>query len=233
MLELDMTRVANVFFDNYAAVAKRRGYFPRSRCHGPRQICGTLDQAHSLAAAPARSFDKNWIFTIRRFTLPYRNHGNTSLLHDALGFQLVAHSSNRLRKRTDEDHAGLGARSGQRGLLRKKTGSRMYCVGGSIFRCPDHLVDVEIARDQVRFPRQTGMQCAFIGCSEDGCGFDTHFAQRVRNPDGNFAAVRDQNFQDHWINYLSRGACLKWSYLDSLSKTSYRLRPKKGGTSLL
>src|SRR5438046_9037871 len=103
----------------------------------------------------------------------------------------------------------------------------MYCVGGSIFRCPDHRVDVEIARDQVRFARQTGMQCAFIGCREDGCGFDTHFAQRVRNPDGTFAAVRDQNLQDHLINYLSCGACLTCSYLDSLSNTSYRLRLKR------
>jgi len=40
-------------------------------------------------------------------------------------------------------------------------------------------------------------------------GFDTHFAQRVRNPDDNFAAVRNQNFPNHWINYLSCGACLK------------------------
>ena len=85
----------------------------------------------------------------------------------------------------------------------------MYGVGSGIGRCADHLVDVQIACDEVRFPRQMRMQCAFIGCSEDGCGFDTHFAQRVRNPDGNFAAVRDQNFPDHWINYLSGGACLK------------------------
>src|SRR5439155_23083783 len=115
-LELDMPRVANVFFDKYAAVAKRSGCFPRSRCHGPRQICGTFDQAHSLAAAPARSFDKNWIFTIRRFTLPYRKHGNISFLHDALLSQRVAQTPNRLRKLADQDSGVLGARSAERGV---------------------------------------------------------------------------------------------------------------------
>src|SRR5207244_9018372 len=81
-LELDMPRPTNVFFDKHPAVAKRSRCFARSRCPGPGQICRTFDQAHSLAAAPARSFDKNWIFGIRRFTLPSRNHGNTRFLTD-------------------------------------------------------------------------------------------------------------------------------------------------------
>src|SRR3989442_3374903 len=108
-LELDMPRPTNVFFDKHPAVAKRSRCFARSRCHGPGQVCRTFDQAHSLAAAPARSFDKNWIFGIRRFTLPYRNHGNTGFLHDALGFQLVAHSANCFGRGPDEDNAGIQA----------------------------------------------------------------------------------------------------------------------------
>ena len=73
----------------------------------------------------------------------------------------------------------------------------MNRVGRGIFRSADDLGHVEVAGDEMRFLRQTLVKRSFINCSKDHCGFDSHFAEGIRNPDGNFAAVRDQNFADH------------------------------------
>src|SRR5262245_9952329 len=77
-LKFDVTRLADIFFDEYAIVAKSCRSFARGRSHRIAQLGRRFDNAHSLAAATACGLHQNRKFRWRGTAVrPGRHHGDS------------------------------------------------------------------------------------------------------------------------------------------------------------
>src|SRR2546428_6223925 len=79
----------------------------------------------------------------------------------------------------------------------------MNGISAAFFRFAHDFLRIQIAADRVRLVRQVHVQGILIRISEDRDPFDAHLAQRVRNADGDFAAIRDEDFTDHLLSVFS------------------------------
>ena len=120
-----------------------------------------------------------------------------------LRFDLVAHRLDGGGRRADEDDAGRFERPGEGGVLRKEAVARMHRIGAGLPARVEDALDAQIALARGRRPdlnRLVGdpdMQRAAIGLRIDGdCG-DSEPLRRAHDPDGDLAAIRDENFPEH------------------------------------
>ena len=79
----------------------------------------------------------------------------------------------------------------------------MQRVAAGAARDVHHLVDAEIAlargrgADRVRFVGQADVQRGAVGVAIDGDGNNAHLAAGSRDPDGDFAAIGDEDLLEH------------------------------------
>ena len=129
--------------------------------------------------------------------------------HGFAGFIFFAHQADGVWRGPDEgDVRGL-ADFGEIGVLGEETVAGMDRVHVGDFGGADHLRDVQIAFAAARrtdadgFVGEADVQREAIGFGIDGDGLDAEFPARGEDAQGDFAAIGDQNFSEHFIRDLS------------------------------
>ena len=111
---------------------------------------------------------------------------------------LVAHGSDRLAFRTDEDQPGRLYRFREDGILGEKAVTRMNGVRAGRLGRGKNRFDVEIGfrrlerTDIDRFVRHANRQRVGVGCAVNLNGFDAKLPRRALNAHGYLAAIGDQ-----------------------------------------
>ena len=138
-LDLDVTRVVDVLLDEQGPVAEGALALTRGGCDRVWELGLLPDELHSLAATAGACFEQHGKADLDRLFREHLrvlvrpvvagNHRNAGLCDQRLGFALGPHRPNRVRRRPDEDHAGLAAGLGERCVLGQEAVARMDRVG--------------------------------------------------------------------------------------------------------
>ena len=212
-LHLDMARRRDIFLDQHAVVAERiLGLALGCFQHG-FEIGMLVDAPHPLAAAAGDGLDQHRIADLISLLLEEgrllaiaviaRHHRHPGLLHQRLGAAFQSHGADRLRRRADEDEAGLCARLGELGILRKKSVARMHTLRAGLPRHLDQLVDAQIAFGRRRRPDRISLvalpnvkrACVSVRIDRDGAKPKPRGG--ARDPAGDLAAVGNQDRREH------------------------------------
>ena len=141
------------------------------------------------------------------------NRGNTGLGHDPAGDHLAPHVDDHLRRRTDEDQAGIGALLGKIGVFGQESIAGVDGFGPGLVRGLDDPVDAEVVpagtgTDADRFVRPHDVHGGLIGFLIDRDRLDPQFLGRAHDADGDFASVCNQQLLKH-IHSLSEEGILR------------------------
>ncbi len=113
---------------------------------------------------------------------------------------LAAHGRDRFWGRTDERQAGVAAGARERRVLGQEPVAGMHRVGARPARDVEDRVDVEVAAGRlVRTEVEGLMRLAHVARGAvavgiDGDGRQPQFAARANDPNGDLAAVGDEDF---------------------------------------
>jgi len=126
---------------------------------------------------------------------------------------LVAEQLELLGCRPDEGDSRPDARPCKGGILRQEAVPRMDRVAASLPRRRDDALDVEIRcctapLERDRFVDAPHMQRGGVVFGEDTDGSDAELGSGLGDADGDFAAIGDQQFLGHGLNYRGKsGSC--------------------------
>src|SRR5262249_24815043 len=114
--DLDMARLLDVLLDEDALVAEARARFALSRAEAFLELAVVVCNAHAFAAAACRGLDHHGVshlvgnlaggLSIGNDAQVARHRGDAGFARELLRLDLVAHSRDRLGRRSDEDDAG-------------------------------------------------------------------------------------------------------------------------------
>ena len=212
-LDFDVARADEASFEVHARIAEGRpGLGPR-RANRREQVLGLLDDAHALPAAAGNGLDDEGISdgAGRARDLVVTRRGIEWLLgsrHDrhagADGHGscagLAAHRRDRFWGRTNERQAGVAAGTREGGVLGQEPIAWMYRLGAGSARDVENCLDVEVAAGRlVRAEVEGLMRLAHVPRGAVAVGIDRHgrqpqFAAGANDPNGDLAAVGDEDF---------------------------------------
>ena len=131
-LKLDVSRPAEIAFEQDVVVAERGERLAPRGVERLAERGDVADHAHSAAAAAGAGFDQQRradLLRLRRESIVRLivavvagNDRDAAFAHAPLAFDLVAHRLDRGRRRAHEDHAGLARRHAR--TARVRTGNR-------------------------------------------------------------------------------------------------------------
>ena len=212
-LDLDVARVLEVALDVDAVVGEELLAFAAGALEGLLEVVGRHRDAEALAAAAARRLAGDRVAGFLGLLA-----GRLDVLgglgragddrHPGLGHDLArpglrAHRFDRLRRRADEDDAGLGAGAGEVGVLGEEAVAGMDRLGAGLLRGLDDLGDVEVALGRHRRADQEGLvglahvRGVAVDLRVDGDRADPHLLQGAGDADRDLAAVGDQHLLEH------------------------------------
>ena len=171
------------------------------------------EHAHAASAAAPRRLQHQRIADIgsharRRIgivgqRLARRHHRHAHRLRQLARGDLVAELAHGLRRRPDEDDAGLGAGGGEVRVLRQQAIARVDGVDVRLARDADHLTDVEIGgdgsqtlADLVGLVRLEPVQGELVLLGEHRHGGDAELVGRAEDANGDLRPVGDKDLAD-------------------------------------
>ena len=212
-LDLDVARVLEVALEVDAVVGEELLALAGGALEGLLEVVGRHRDAEALAAAAARRLAGDRVADLlgllaRRLDVRGRlgragHDRHAGLGHDLARPRLRAHRLDRLRRRADEDDAGLGAGAGEVGVLGEEAVAGMDRLGAGLLGGLDDLLDVQVALGRHRRADQEGLvglahvRRVAVDLRVDGDRADAHLLQRAGDPDRDLAAVGDQDLLEH------------------------------------
>ncbi len=214
-LHLDMPRAQDHLFEVTLAIAEGGLGLAPALADLLDQLLGVVDRAHPApAAAPAglehqRVADRRGLGLDRVEILAEhfgrRDHRHPGLDGDAAGAGLVAKGAHGFRLGADEGDAGGDASLDEIGVLGEQAIAGVDGVGAGFACHPDDLGDREIGGDRahaladpVGLIRLEAVQAQLVLFRVDGDGLLAKLVGGAQHPDGNLAAVGDQDLLEIW-----------------------------------
>ena len=216
-LDLDVARVLEVALDVDPVVGEELLAFARGALEGLLELVRGHRDPEALAAPAPRRLAGDRVAGFLGLLaggldvvggLGRAGHDrHAGLGHDLACPRLRAHRFDRLRRRADEDDAGLGAGLGEVGVLGEESVAGVNRLGARLLRRLDDLGDVEVAfrrhggADQERLVGLADVRGVAVDLRVDGDRADPHLLQRARDADRDLAAVCDQNLLEHHCSW--------------------------------
>ena len=129
--------------------------------------------------------------------------GHAGLLGGQAGADLVAHDLDGLGRRSDEGHAALGDGAGEVGVLGEEAVAGVDPVGPALLDGVEDGLGVEVAlgrrlaAERVGLVGHADVQGVAVEVGVDGHRADAQLATRPDHPDGDLAAVCNQDLLEH------------------------------------
>jgi hypothetical protein len=195
-----------------AAVAEGGLRLERRRPVRSFELVRTGDQTHSLSPTPGRRLQQHRVagflrcrprLVEARRSLRPRNDRHVRRTHLCLRLDLVAHPRHRLCAGADEGQVIVGTRGDEGGALGEKTPARVHGLAAGRRRSRNQRRNAEVAlggggrTDADRAVGQAHVQRVAVGRGVDHDRLDVALVQRPDHPDGDLAAIRDQNSLEH------------------------------------
>ncbi len=171
-----------------------------------------MDDAHSLAAAAGAGLDeyreadglgrRGQLVVALAQPIDAGHDRDAMVLRNGASGGLAAQSAHRLRRRADEDEAGLGAGSGEVGIFAQEAVAGMDGVDAAVGGDGQQLVAVEIgvgrgaAVQRVGLVRLAHPHGPLVHVGVDGHGADAQLVAGANDAAGDLAAVGDQHFAE-------------------------------------
>ena len=183
------------------------GLGARGRVRG-LELLGPVHEPHALAAAAGDRLQQDREAELgrggshlvqRRATLGAGHERHAGRLHLGLGARLVAHPLHHVRIRPDEDEIVLLARAHEGRVLGEEAVAGVNGLAAGRLGCGDHVRDPEVAlggrrrADADRAVREPDVQSVVVGGGVHGDRFGAELVDRADHPDGDLAAIRDQD----------------------------------------
>jgi hypothetical protein len=207
-------RLRDGFLDVHASVSERGERLPARGGERGVELARVGDETHALASAARRRFQHDRVAELlRRFLrlllasfrdrlLQPRHDRNAGLARLPPRAGLLAHLLHRLGWRPDEDDACVAAGAGESRVLAEEAIPRVDGVGGGRAGGREHVLDGQVAlprgrgTDADRLVAGTDVQRGAIGVAVHRDAADSHLAASTRHPDGDLAAIRDEDLAD-------------------------------------
>ena len=196
---------------------------------GPRgtkggcQVAGRIHDAHALAAAAHGRLDEDRVADgfrhVEPFLVafdPFFGPGDDRHAGPAHGLPrrgLASHGPHGFAGRTDERDPRIGAAIGEIRVFGQEPVTGVYGVGPGLPGRVDDPVHAEITvrgrrvADAVRLVGELDVQGGAVRFREHGRRFNAHLPARADHPDGDLAAVCDQDFPEHVSSYSGMFPC--------------------------
>jgi hypothetical protein len=168
---------------------------------------------HAATAAAGRCLDEHRIADVAGKLLGLgdvgdgavgaRHHRQAEGLGRALGLDLVAHDAQMLGRRADERDAMLAQNLGKAGILRQEAVAGMDRIGAGDLAGRDQGGDIEIAlggrrrADAHAFVGQAHVHGVLVGGGMHRHRLDAQLAAGAQHPQGDLAAIGDQDLVEH------------------------------------
>ena len=171
-----------------------------------------MHEPHALAAAAGDRLQQHGEAELgrgdshlgqRRATLGAGHERHAGRLHLSLGARLVAHPLHHVRVRPDEDEIVVLARAHEGRVLGEEAVAGVNGLAAGRLGGGDHVRDPEVAlgrrrrADADRAVREPDMQSIVVGGGVHGDRFGAELVDRADHPDGDLAAVCDQDPGEH------------------------------------
>ena len=212
-LDLDVAGFFEILLDIDRIVAKGRTCFGARRLQRLDKVGLAARDLHAATAAAGRRLDDDRIADLGCYALGFAfvrdcavgpwNDRNAEALCRALGLDLVAHDADVVTRRADEGDVVGRQYVGELGVFRQEAVARMYCVCAGDLAGRDDLVNVEIAvarrrrSDADAFVGKPDMHGVGVGGRMDHDRLDAELLARTQHPEGDFAAIGDEDFLEH------------------------------------
>ncbi len=221
-LHLNVTRVDDRFLDINFAIAKRPLRLAARAFERRLEVVGGVDKTHAFATTACGGFQHDRITDARGHFLcllegleASRCAGhkrNACAFHGLAGAGLRSHSVHGGGRGADEFHPRLDARSGELRILGEKSVSRMDRVCSGSRGDVQKFLNIEIGlggggrADGIGLVGFADVEGGAIYLRVDGNGGDSHFVAGTNDPHGDLAAIRDENFLEHFLERDCRSA---------------------------
>ena len=208
-LDFDVARRGDELLGVDRAVAEERLRFAGDALVRRTQILLALDEAHPLAAAARAGLDHDREAGVarERRDLVERLHrlGQTGhdrhagRLHPLPALGLRSHRVDRLRRRADEDDAGVAAGAREPGVLGEEAVAGMDGLGAGLLRGVEDAVDAQVAlarwrgADRHRFVGVQHVQRGAVGLGVDGDRRIAELAAGADDADRDLAAIGNED----------------------------------------
>ncbi len=222
-LHLDMTGALDQLLEIDLVLAEGRLCLALRRVDVAHQRLLVADDAHAASAAAPGGLQHHRVADPRRQPahlghvvgqrIGRRHHRNAGLDGEIARRHLVAETPHRLRRRADEDDAGLGAGLGEFGAFREKAVTGMDGVGAGRLRHPHDLGDRKIgldrterlgqmrpASDLIRLVGLEPVQRQLVLLCIDRDRAHAEFVRRTENADGDLGTVGDENLANGQVH---------------------------------
>ena len=156
---------------------------------------------HDGKADFSRDLD-GFFFAVHGSIAAWRNR-HSGLAGAFTGGILVAHEANCTGGRTDELDVAARTHLREMRVFREEAVARMNCIHVGDLRGADDAIDFEIALRTGSRPdangliRQLDVEAFHVGLGIDGDGLDAELFAGPNDPQGDFAAVGDEDFLEH------------------------------------
>jgi len=134
--------------------------------------------------------------------------GNAKALGGFLGFDLIAHDADMIRRRADEGDLMLFEDLREARVLRQESVPWMHRIGAGDLACREQARNVEVAlggrgrTDAHAFVGETNVHGVGVGGRMHGDGGDAEFLARALDAQCNLSPVGDQDFVEHSLRGL-------------------------------
>ncbi len=212
-LDLDVTRLLQIFLQIDRGIAEGRFGFVGSRLKRKREVVGGMGDLHAASAAPGRSLhqkgktdllgDCHGVVVGADCAVRARHHGNAKALCGLLGLDLVAHQADVLRLRSDEMQIVIGEDFGKTRVLGEKTVAGMNRIhAGNLAGCKQRRhVEIAVLRgwrpDADAFIGEPHMHRIVVGGGMDRDRGNPQFLARPQDAKSNLAAIGYEDLIEH------------------------------------
>ena len=193
-LHLDVAAGLDVLLDQDRVVPERRPRLALRRGEGLVVVARAPHDAHPLAAAAGGRLDQHRVGEGGRVVLEgVRRHDRHPGRHrDVPGGVLAPHRVHHVGRRSDERDARLGQRPRERRALGQEAVAGVHVARTRLARSRDHGVDVEVGRHPHHPVRPAGVRGTGVEVGVDRDGPPPQALRRAHDPQGDLAAVGDQ-----------------------------------------
>ena len=219
-------------------VAEGRRGLRRGRLERRVELAGLAHQAHAAAAAAGRGLDHDRKADPRRFALQQgrvlrrRRRSPAAPARRRAAMRRRASDLSAIARIASgggpiQTQAGRFHRLGEAGVLAQEAVARMHGRGARRPRRRDDAVDAQVgiggalAADRDRPVGDAGVRRVAVGIGGDRDRFDAEPARRARDPDGDLAAVGDQDRAQHRASAPARGrVCMYLAMMPSITSSA-------------